>query len=133
PDVDVAQLVSDAIARASATAAERGITIVSHVAADVPSIVADADALRSAFQNVIDNAVKYSREGGAVDVHVDAVTVRVPWNTGVRVRVVDRGVGIDTADVTHVIEPFFRGRRAIDAQVRGSGIGLSVVQHVVAA
>ena len=49
----------------------------------------------------------------------------------VRIRVVDRGLGIDAVDMPHIFEPFYRGRRALDAQVRGSGIGLSVVQHVV--
>ena len=40
-------------------------------------------------------------------------------------------IGIDAADLPHVFQPFYRGRRAVDAQVRGSGVGLSVVQHVV--
>ena len=56
--------------------------------------------------------------------------------TGVRgasieIRVVDRGLGIDASDLPHIFKPFYRGRRAIDAQVRGSGVGLSVVRHVV--
>jgi len=51
----------------------------------------------------------------------------------VRVTIVDRGIGIDAADLPHIFEPFFRGRRASEAQIRGTGIGLSVVQHVVRA
>jgi two-component system phosphate regulon sensor histidine kinase PhoR len=49
----------------------------------------------------------------------------------VRIRVADRGIGIDAADLPHIFEPFYRGRRALDAQVRGSGVGLSVVLHVI--
>jgi signal transduction histidine kinase len=49
----------------------------------------------------------------------------------VQIRVVDRGLGIDKDDLPHVFKPFYRGRRAVDAQVRGSGVGLSVVRHVI--
>jgi signal transduction histidine kinase len=49
----------------------------------------------------------------------------------VRIQVADRGIGIDAADLPHIFQPFYRGRRALDSQVRGSGIGLSVVMHVV--
>jgi signal transduction histidine kinase len=49
----------------------------------------------------------------------------------VQIRVADRGLGIDAADLPHLFKPFFRGRRAVDAQVRGSGVGLSIVRHVI--
>ena len=48
-----------------------------------------------------------------------------------QIRVVDRGLGIDADDLPHIFKPFYRGRRAVDAQVRGTGVGLSVVRHVV--
>ena len=51
----------------------------------------------------------------------------------VEVRVADRGLGIDAEDLPHIFEPFYRGRRAVDAQIRGTGVGLSVVRHVIAA
>ena len=50
-----------------------------------------------------------------------------------RIRVADRGLGIDAADLPHIFKPFYRGRRGVDAQVRGTGVGLSVVRHVIAA
>ena len=93
-----------------------------------PPIVGDRDALRSAVQNVIGNAVKYSARGGSVDVsaHLANGAAR-----RVQITVADRGLGIDAADLPHVFKPFYRGRRAVDAQVRGTGVGLSVVRHVV--
>jgi signal transduction histidine kinase len=89
-------------------------------------MTADADALRSAVQNLVGNAVKYSANGGVVDVTAAAGA------GGVEIRVADRGLGIDAADLPHIFEPFYRGRRAVDAQVRGTGVGLSVVRHVIA-
>jgi two-component system phosphate regulon sensor histidine kinase PhoR len=52
-------------------------------------------------------------------------------NGRVQIRVDDRGLGIDATDLPHVFEPFYRGRRATESQVRGSGIGLSLVRTIV--
>jgi two-component system phosphate regulon sensor histidine kinase PhoR len=49
----------------------------------------------------------------------------------VTLTVADRGLGIDASDLPHIFKPFYRGRRAVEAQIRGTGIGLSVVRHVV--
>ncbi len=89
---------------------------------------ATLDALRSAVQNIIGNAVKYSPGGASVDVSTALSNGSAPR---VQIRVVDRGLGIDAADLPHIFKPFYRGRRAVDAQVRGTGVGLSVVRHVV--
>lgn len=125
-DVDLARVVADAVAGVSADAQDRGVTVAVHQAGALPAVAGDFDALRSAVQNVVANAVKYSRNGGVVDVTTELVAGPI-----VRIRVSDRGLGIDAADLAHVFEPFYRGQRAVDAQVRGSGIGLSVVRHVV--
>ena len=61
------------------------------------------------------------------------MTGDAPEGGGVEIRVADRGLGIDAADLPHIFKPFYRGRRAVDAQVRGTGVGLSVVRHVIAA
>jgi signal transduction histidine kinase len=125
--VDIAEVVADAVRGVSAGAAARGVTVTVHGNGTLPAVTADADALRSAVQNIVGNAVKYSVTGGSVDVTVGATVA------GVEIRVADRGLGIDPTDLPHIFEPFFRGRRAVDAQVRGTGVGLSVVRHVIAA
>jgi signal transduction histidine kinase len=123
--VDVAQVIADAVDGVQHDAQDRGVTIAVHSNGTLPPVSGDADALRSAVQNVVGNAVKYSAGGATVDV---ASGVR---GAQVEIRVVDRGLGIDGNDLPHIFKPFYRGRRAMDAQVRGSGVGLSVVRHVV--
>jgi signal transduction histidine kinase len=125
PGVDVGEVLASAVRGTSSEAAERDVSVTLHPHGGLPPITADADALRSAVQNVIGNAVKYSPPGSTVDVHAGTS------DGAVRIQIVDRGLGIDAADLPHVFKPFFRGRRAVDAQVRGSGIGLSVVRHVL--
>ena len=125
-DVDMSGVVADAVAAVAPEARERRRGRArARSPARCRTCAGDADALRSALQNIVGNAVKYSPDGAAVEVGVE---------TGDRllvIRVADRGLGIDPDDLPHVFKPFFRGRRAVDAQVRGSGIGLSVVRHVV--
>jgi signal transduction histidine kinase len=126
-DVDVAKVVADAVHGVSADAHARDITVTVHPNGTLPAVTGDADALRSAVQNIVGNAVKYSPNGAAVDVTTHA------HDGIVQIRVADHGLGIDAADVPHIFKPFYRGRRAVDAQVRGTGVGLSVVRHIIAA
>ena len=125
--VELNDIVSDAVSGCEVDARERGVQIVVE-SGTLPTVAGDAEALRSAVQNVIGNAIKYSAAGASVRVSTDVVSGAI-----VRVQVADRGIGIDPDDLPLVFKPFYRGRRALDAQVRGSGIGLSVVQHVVRA
>jgi signal transduction histidine kinase len=124
-DVDVSRLVADAVSGVSADARDHGVTITVHPNGALPPVEGDPDALRSALQNIVGNAVKYSSSGGMVDVKTHA------HDGIVQIRVADRGLGIDAADLPHIFKPFYRGRRAVDAQVRGTGVGLSVVKHIV--
>lgn len=103
---------------------------------DTPEIRADRDALRRAFGNLVGNAVKY---GGAQAVgeisfvEISARTVKNPASKQVEISVRDNGAGITKKDLPHVFELFYRGRQAIDAQIKGSGIGLSLVKQIVEA
>ncbi len=124
-DVDVSSVVADAVRGLDADARDRGVTIAIHKNGDAPHLVGDGDALRSAVQNVVGNAVKYSPRGATVDVVTEV------HDSTVRIRVADRGLGIDAEDLPHILKPFYRGRRAVGAEIRGSGVGLSVVRHVV--
>ena len=126
-DVDVRNVIDDAVAAVGADARDRNIAVNVTGRGSLPVVQGDAAALRSAVQNILGNAIKYSPSGSAVgvDATLDAGAVRIT--------VSDQGLGIDPADLPYVFKPFFRGRRAIDAQVRGTGVGLSVVRHVVEA
>jgi len=87
----------------------------------------DADALSCAIGNLISNAVKYSRPGGQIRVATEADA----RNHNVVLHVADQGMGIEASEVRHLFEPFFRGSNAVRAQIRGAGIGLSLVKSIV--
>jgi signal transduction histidine kinase len=127
--IDISKIVVEAAEAVRHEARDRGVTVNVHRHGTLPPVVGDLDALRSAVQNIIGNAVKYSTSGGIVD--ISAQCQNGPLPPRVQIRVADRGLGIDAADLPHVFKPFYRGRRAVEAQVRGTGVGLSVVRHVV--
>ena len=124
-DVDVSAMINEAVNGVRHDAQDRGVTIDVHANGALPPVSGDAEALRSAVQNIVGNAVKYSAGGAVVGV---SAAVR---GAEVEIQVTDCGLGIDAKDLPHIFKPFYRGRRAMDAQVRGSGVGLSVVRHVI--
>ena len=89
-------------------------------------MVADGIRLRQALDNLVGNAILYSRPDGHVD-----VTVARP--TGVVITVADDGEGIDADDVDEVFGRFFRGQNARRRQVGGTGLGLTIVRTIVEA
>jgi len=86
----------------------------------------DGSALARAIHNLLDNAVKYSP--GCDTVWLDAREDE----SGVAISVRDEGIGIPASDRSHIFDRFFRGR-ALDGPASGTGLGLSLVQHIVSA
>jgi two-component system alkaline phosphatase synthesis response regulator PhoP len=111
-DVDVARVIDDAVGGLRSEARDRGVTINVLSNGSLPAVRGDAGALRSAVQNILGNAVKLRAAGSTVDIGAGLS------GSTVRIRVVDRGLGIDADDLPHVFKPFHRGRRAVEAQIR---------------
>jgi signal transduction histidine kinase len=75
--------------------------------------------------------VKYAASGGWMGLTVKASTWR--GRPVVEIAVRDRGPGIPSSDLAHVFEPFYRGRTAMEQQIHGSGLGLSLVKRIAEA
>ncbi|MBI4601427.1 MAG: HAMP domain-containing histidine kinase, partial [Planctomycetes bacterium] len=88
---------------------------------------ADPDAVAQAVINLLENAVKYSRDEKEVTV---AVREDGPW---ILVSVADRGIGVSPEDRDRVFEDYYRTKEARAIGTRGSGLGLSLVQHIMKA
>lgn len=117
-------LVSDAIADVEPLARARGITVTGECDDDVTAY-ADGDGLTRALQNLVSNAVRYSRDGGAVRVEATTDGGRT------RLRVADSCGGIPEGDLGRVFEVGWRGSSArTPSGESGSGIGLAVVAGI---
>ena len=83
--------------------------------------------MQHALRNLLDNAIKYGGADGWVGIFVSRV------NGSIEIRVADHGPGIPQAEQARIFDPFFRGRRAIDDQIHGTGLGLDLVKSIVEA
>lgn len=105
--------------------ADAGVSVVAEIPEELALVRGDREALSCAVHNLLDNAVKYSADS-------DTVWLQASCTNGkLAVRVRDRGVGIPEGDQKHVFEKFFRSTGDESAQVKGVGLGLSLVQHIV--
>jgi len=107
--------------------AANGVAIEANIPDGLPPISADGQALGSAVRNLLDNAVKYSP--GQKTVWLDAGAEE----GAIRIAVRDRGVGISEQDRKHIFDRFYRAGGDISKRVKGAGLGLSLVQHIVSA
>ncbi len=106
--------------------AEReGMEVSLRVQPELPPTLIDERALELALINVMDNAVKYAKDGKRVDIQLATRTGRA-----IEIRVTDYGPGIPPEDHRRVFDRFVRGQSARDRRVRGSGIGLALVKHI---
>jgi signal transduction histidine kinase len=124
-----ALLIDEAIA--SAGPAILGANVQPSIPDHLPDVLGDQAALRSAVHNLIVNAVKYGGADGWVGVRAEASGRG--RRAEVRITVEDHGAGIPHDELPHIFEPFYRGADALSKQIHGNGLGLSLVQQIVAA
>jgi two-component system phosphate regulon sensor histidine kinase PhoR len=102
------------------------VTLESRVSTDLPTVLADRDRLVQIVINLVDNAIKYTPEGGRVTVHA-----RQEADGQVEVDVIDTGIGIPPADLPRITERFYRVDKARSRELGGTGLGLAIVKHLV--
>jgi len=125
--LDTAPLVEHVAKEFEQEIAGSGRLIELHGTASGCRIEADREALYIALRNLVDNALKYSP---------DFPTVWVEWereNESVAIRVRDRGPGIPASERKQIFHKFVRGSAATSGGVKGMGVGLAVVHHIVRA
>jgi signal transduction histidine kinase len=100
-----------------------GVTVETFIPADLPDLLADRDRLRQVFENLVDNASRFSSPGGSVT--LTASVVQHFGRRWIECSVEDSGPGFASEDLDRVFEPFFSRREG------GTGLGLSIVQRIV--
>jgi two-component system phosphate regulon sensor histidine kinase PhoR len=121
-------VVASVVAIIGPRAARSRVTVTADTPADLAAVVADRDRLVQILINLVDNAVKYTPEGGAV-----TVTARATGDGALEVAVADTGVGIPAADLPRITERFYRVDKARSRALGGTGLGLAIVKHLVLA
>jgi two-component system heavy metal sensor histidine kinase CusS len=125
-EVELAALVGGVVETLRPLAEAKGLRL--HAADRGPvSVLGDGARLRQVFCNALDNAIKYTPQGGAIDVHTEA---RAPDAV---VTIVDTGEGIAPEHLPRVFDRFYRVDKARARELGGTGLGLSIARSIVAA
>ncbi len=126
-DADLGPVVRAGVAACAARVRDAGFRITAEVEADLPRLRLDASAIEQALGNILENAVKYS--GDAREIAVSAAR----RGNAVVVSVRDRGIGIPRDEQQRIFERFHRVGGSLVHDVRGVGLGLAIVRHIVEA
>ena len=122
--VDAASVAAEVVEAARAKLpAEMRVEI--RAPASLPPVAADADKLRQVLVNLVENAVKYSPDGGMVSVDLEAKERHV------RIAVHDEGIGVEPQDASRVFEKFYRADPQMRQGIRGTGLGLYISRELV--
>jgi two-component system phosphate regulon sensor histidine kinase PhoR len=105
--------------------ATKQLSIIVDVPPDAPAIRADRQRLQEALYNLLDNAVKYSREHGEIKLMARQRDEQIVLSVS------DNGIGISKEDLPRIFERFYRVDKARSTEsIRGTGLGLAIVKHV---
>lgn len=126
---DLVQLVAKCMERRRTLAEGKQQTLRSTTSRDLGQalIWVDDEAVEQILDNLVDNALKYTPEGGTVEVNLRREADQVV------LEVRDTGIGIAEADLTRIFERFYRVDKARSRELGGTGLGLSIVKHLVQA
>jgi signal transduction histidine kinase len=122
---DVGELVQRVIGVMQPQFAQGHFTVATSVAADLPTVEADAVAVERAVENLLINAIKYSGDSRSIEVDV----YREAGEVVVRVR--DHGIGIARRDQRRIFRKFFRVTHELGGGPQGTGLGLAIVDHTM--
>ena len=122
--IDCSALVSTTTEQMSPLAEDKSISLVCEAGRDI-MVEANEIRLKQVVVNLLDNAIKYTPEGGKITVRV---TGEPSWAV---LEVRDNGIGISKEALPHVFERFYRSEQIQARKARGTGLGLSMVQSIV--
>ncbi len=124
--LDINDVLENALAVIQPRALEKRVDILRDIPTDIPPLKADKDKVSQIFLNVLDNAVKFTPEGGRVAISASPDTADL-----VRISISDTGIGIPQNDIPRLGERFYRVDKSRSREVGGTGLGLSIVKHLM--
>jgi signal transduction histidine kinase len=122
---DIGGVVASSLEKQRQNATRNLVGLSFNIAPDLPKILGAPKSLERAFTAILDNAIKFSPDGGEVVVEVK------PVDDNINVRIKDQGVGIAPEVLPRIFDRFFHADRVGDHLFRGAGLGLSIARHVI--
>jgi two-component system phosphate regulon sensor histidine kinase PhoR len=126
--VSVAQIMGNALPVFEAKIAAKSLTVETHIPDGLPLIHADRDKVVQIVLNILDNAVKFTSDGGKI-----SVSAFEDGKGSVVIEVSDTGMGIPKSEIPRLGERFYRADKTRARELGGTGLGLSIVKHLLKA
>ncbi|MEN6507692.1 MAG: ATP-binding protein [Smithella sp.] len=126
-DISLSEIADNVISLLEAGAAAKTIKIANHIPKNLPAVKADRDRLSQVFVNVLDNAVKFTPDGGSISIDGFA------QEENLVVSITDTGGGIPREEISRLGERFYRVDKTRSRELGGTGLGLSIVKHLIMA
>jgi two-component system phosphate regulon sensor histidine kinase PhoR len=130
----VQNVIERTVAMMKPLADKKGHRLTSWVAPDLPLVTGDEERIVQVLTNLIDNAIKYTPEGGTIKIAGHPLPdSQIPGYavSAIEISVTDTGIGIPEQDRPRVFERFYRVDKARSRELGGTGLGLAIVKHIV--
>ncbi len=119
------ELLQDVVSRMTINAKEKGHTLTYSPTSDMPQVLADRDRIEQVIVNIISNAIKYTPDGGTIEVFAGYMYKEV------YIKVKDNGIGIPKKDIPRLFERFYRVDKARSRDKGGTGLGLAIAKEIM--
>jgi signal transduction histidine kinase len=130
--LSVSQIIDAALSNTEGLIRTAQVTVEQDIAPDLPQVAGDLTALSQCLQNLITNALKYGNGQPWIGIRAGLSEHSIRGRE-VQISVSDRGIGIDSADLPHIFEPFYRSSSVAAAQIHGTGLGLPLAKSIAEA
>ncbi|MDQ2933070.1 MAG: HAMP domain-containing histidine kinase [bacterium] len=125
-NINIVDLLDNVLFELSQQARKRGVTFAfKSKLENIPQVYIDPDTMRAVIQNLLENALKYCRKGGTIELDVQ------PKKEMLELSVKDNGIGVPVDEQKKLFGRFFRARNAIKHETDGSGLGLYIAKTIV--
>ncbi len=126
-EVSVKKLLNDILLKLEFDFKEKNHNIIVDIEEDLPNIVIDKDGIEQVILNIISNAIKYTENGGEIQVS------SICLNEFISIKVMDNGIGIPEEDQQRIFERFYRVEKGRSRELGGTGLGLSIAKQIIEA
>ncbi len=121
----ISELIQDISHKYQILAKKKGIALKLTTPSDLPLVNADVALIDRVIQNLIDNAIKFTPEGGSINIELNRNSEKV------RVAISDTGAGIPEDELDHIFDRYHKVKRNTAEEIEGSGLGLAIVKKIL--
>jgi signal transduction histidine kinase len=130
--LEVTEILDTALTSTAGLVRTAEFRIEQNLESNLPQILGDISALSQCLQNLITNALKYGKQERWIGIQARRAEHGMNGKE-VQISVSDRGIGIDSGELPHIFEPFYRSPQVMAAQIHGTGLGLPLAKSIVEA